>query len=87
MRKLLLISFLFYFHTVVFSQNLTDNLADALNESMQAQPADQVFLHLDRNLYHPGDTIRFQAYIRDRMSGIIGSESISLYSFLLNQGS
>ena len=42
-------------------------------------------MHLDRNLYYPGDTIRFQAYIRDRKSGIIGSESISLHSLLLNQ--
>jgi hypothetical protein len=84
-KKFCTLLFLFWFHIVVFSQNLTDNLTSALNQSMQNKPPDQVFLHLDRNHYHAGDTIRFQAYIRDRMSGIIGSESISLYSLLLNQ--
>ncbi len=49
------------------------------------QPADQVFLHLDRNLYHPGDTIMFQAYIRNRRTGVFETRSISLYSILLNQ--
>ena len=56
-----------------------------LNQIEKNIPSDQVFMHLDRNLYHPGDTIRFQAYIRDRKSGIVGAESISLYSLLLNQ--
>jgi hypothetical protein len=84
-KKLFTLLFLFFPHIVVFSQNLTDNLTSALNQSMQNKPPDQVFLHLDRNHYHAGDTIRFQAYIRDRMSGIAGSESISLFSLLLNQ--
>ncbi|HPT22309.1 MAG TPA: hypothetical protein PLR88_10210 [Bacteroidales bacterium] len=47
-------------------------------------PADQLFLHLDRNLYHPGDTVRFQAYIRDSQTGVIETKSISLYALLLN---
>jgi len=37
-------------------------------------------------LYQPGDTIRFQAYIRDRQTGIFETKSISLYSLLLNSG-
>jgi hypothetical protein len=48
------------------------------------QPSDQLFLHLDRNLYYTGDTIRFKAYIRDRQTGIFETKSISLYSLLLN---
>jgi alpha-2-macroglobulin-like protein len=47
-------------------------------------PADQLFLHLDRNLYHAGDTIRFKAYIRDSQTGVFETKSISLYALLLN---
>ena len=78
----LLLSFL---QLLTFSQGLTDSLVISLSHARYNQPSDQLFLHLDRNLYHPGDTIRFRAYIRDRKTGIIGSESISLYSLLLNQ--
>ena len=60
-------------------------MAGILNQIEKNIPSDQLYMHLDRNLYHPGDTIRFQAYIRDRKSGIMGSESISLHSLLLNQ--
>jgi hypothetical protein len=47
-------------------------------------PADQVFLHFSRNLYHPGDTIKFQAYVRDRTTGIFETKSLSLHALLLN---
>jgi hypothetical protein len=46
---------------------------------------DQVFLHTDRNMYSPGDTIRFQAYVRDRFTSSFGSESASLYALLFNE--
>ncbi|MCX6321503.1 MAG: carboxypeptidase-like regulatory domain-containing protein [Bacteroidia bacterium] len=45
---------------------------------------DQVFVHIDRNMYKPGDTIRFQAYIRDRFTNIFESNSVSLYAILYN---
>jgi hypothetical protein len=45
---------------------------------------DQVFVHIDRNMYKPGDTIRFQAYIRDRFTGIFESNSVSFYALLFN---
>lgn len=67
------------------SQYDTDNQFAANDLPGYCQPADQVFLHLDRNLYHPGDTVMFQAYIRNRRSGIFETRSISLYSVLLNQ--
>jgi len=59
---------------------------ESLLKPSSSIPADQVFLHLDRNLYQPGDTIRFQAYIRDRQTGIFETKSISLYVLLLNYG-
>ncbi|HNW57264.1 MAG TPA: hypothetical protein PKM69_05785 [Bacteroidales bacterium] len=70
---------------VSFSQGITDSITNALARLRDNQPSDQLFLHLDRNLYCPGDTIRFQAYVRDRTTGIFGSESVSLYALLLNQ--
>ena len=45
---------------------------------------DQVFVHLDRNMYKPDDTIRFQAYIRDRFTNVFESGSISFYALLYN---
>lgn len=45
---------------------------------------DQVFVHLDRNMYKPGDTIRFQAYIRDRFTNEFESKSVALYALLFD---
>jgi hypothetical protein len=41
---------------------------------------DQVFVHIDRNMYTPGDTIHFQAFIRDRFTNLFESTSVSLYT-------
>ncbi|MBN2814800.1 MAG: carboxypeptidase-like regulatory domain-containing protein [Bacteroidales bacterium] len=67
------------------SQYDTENQADTNDLPGYYQPADQVFLQLDRNLYHPGDTIMFQAYIRNRRNGVFETRSASLYTVLLNQ--
>ncbi len=45
---------------------------------------DQVFVHTDRNMYSPGDTIRFQTFIRDRYTNVFQSTSASLYALLFN---
>lgn len=45
---------------------------------------DQLFVHLDRNKYKPGDTIYFQAYIRDRFTNEFESQSVSLYALLFD---
>ncbi len=46
---------------------------------------DQVFVHLDRNIYSPGDTILFKAYVMNRFTGDFGSKSNSLYALLYNE--
>jgi hypothetical protein len=48
---------------------------------------DQLFVHLDRNKYKPGDTIYFQAYIRDRFTNEFVSQSVSLYALLFDDKS
>src|SRR5664280_3919774 len=45
---------------------------------------DELFVHLDRNKYKPGDTIYFQAYIRDRFTNEFESKSVSLYALLFD---
>jgi hypothetical protein len=47
--------------------------------------SDQVFVQLDRNSYRPGDTIFFQAYVRNRFTGNFESGSVSLYALLFNE--
>jgi len=59
-----------------------------INEGPQANdytPHDQLFLHIDRNIYSSGDTIRFHAYIRDRESGRIETKSRSLFVLLIDK--
>lgn len=46
---------------------------------------DQLFVHLDRNVYLPGDTLYFQAYVRNRYTTLFNSESTSLYALLTNE--
>jgi len=69
-----------HFQLVAYNQIIKGTILDyetikmtgILNQIEKNIPSDQLFMHLDRNLYHPGDTIRFQAYVRDRKSGIFG---------------
>jgi len=42
-------------------------------------PPDKVFLHTDRNLYYPGDTLYFQSYIANRFTGEFKTNSHSLW--------
>ncbi len=69
---------------ISYSQELKDQLSDILKKAWNDIPVDQLFVDSDRNLYHPGDTIWFEAYVRDRRSGIMETESASLYVILLD---
>jgi hypothetical protein len=84
MNRLLHFLFFLLILTNSFSQSLTGELKGMLDQIGKNLPADQLFLHLDRNLYHEGDTIRFQSYIRDSQTGVIETPSKSLYVLLLN---
>ncbi|MCB2196600.1 MAG: hypothetical protein KQH79_12125 [Bacteroidetes bacterium] len=68
----------------VNSQNAINNLNENFKKQSLEQPLDQVFIHLDRNQYYPGDTIRFQAYIRDRQTCVFETQSLSLYAMIVN---
>ena len=82
-KSVFFLLFLFISFTA-FSQHLHDKISSILNNISDNQPADQLFLHTDRNLYHSGDTIRFQAYIRDYQTGVFETGSLSLHVLLLN---
>jgi hypothetical protein len=84
MLRFFQLCFLFVISANSFSQNLAEKMTAILGQIGNNIPADQIFLHLDRNLYHGGDTIRFQAYIRDSQTGVFETPSKSLYVLLLN---
>ena len=58
--------------------------SDPLSSLQKTAGRDQVFVQLDRNIYRPGDTIFFQSFIKNRISGTFESNSISLYTLLFN---
>ncbi len=84
MKRLLQLLLLSIISVNSFSQSQSERITGILNQIGKNMPADQLFLHLDRNLYHGGDTIRFQVYIRDSQTGVIETPSKSLYALLLN---
>jgi hypothetical protein len=53
-----------------------------LLSQQKSKSADQVFVQLDRNMYRPGDSIYFQAYIRNRFTNLFETKSSSLYALL-----
>ena len=62
----------------------TSPIEKYLLSQQDSHSRDQVFVHTDRNMYNPGDTIHFQAYIRDRFTNIFESNSVSFYAILFN---
>ena len=84
MKRFVSILLLFFIYGNIFSQDRREKIHVLLNNISENQPADQLFIHTDRNLYHSGDTIRFQAYIRDYQTEVFETGSISLYVLLLN---
>ena len=81
-RTLHLLLLLFLISSNASSQNLAKELNSILTRINEKTPADQLFLNLDRNLYNPGDTIRFQSYISDSQTGVIETQSKSLFVLL-----
>lgn len=65
-------------------EKVTSSIEKYLLSQQKTQSADQLFVHLDRNMYRPGDTIYFQAYIRDRFTNEFESKSVSLYALLFD---
>jgi len=60
-------------------------IAKYLASRQKSKGSDQLFVQLDRNIYKPGDTIYFKAYIRDRFTGIFETKSVSMYALLFNE--
>ena len=55
-----------------------------LNFQQYSTGKEQVFVHTDRNRYAPGDTVYFQAYIRNRFTGDFTTSSLAFYAMLYN---
>lgn len=64
------------------SESFETSVASPLTSLQKTAGRDQVFVQLDRNIYRPGDTIFFQSFIKNRISGTFDSNSIALYTLL-----
>jgi hypothetical protein len=84
MRIIFTLIFLILSYVSCAAQSTEDTLLARLGLNGLQLPADQVFLHTDRNIYYPGDTIYFHAFIRDRQTGVFETGSISLYAMLVS---
>ncbi len=62
----------------------TPSIDHFLTSGQNTTCGDQLFVHLDRNKYRPGDTVFFQAYVRDRFSGVFRTKSLHMYALLFN---
>lgn len=84
-RKLLIYLLIFLFPLALCSaQDEYKIISDALNELSADIPADKVFLHTDRNMYYPGDTIFFQTWVEDRFTQRFETASLSAWTLLLD---
>ncbi|WP_017731188.1 TonB-dependent receptor plug domain-containing protein [Nafulsella turpanensis] len=70
----------------LFGQN-TPPVADEVHEKLlsyqQARPTEKAYLHTDKSIYSPGETIWFKAYLTDGSTLLPGSLSTILYVELL----
>ncbi len=66
------------------AQNAPETLSQILDNTKLKLPTDKLFLHTDRNLYRPGDTIFFQTYIENRFTQKFKTSSLSSWVMLLD---
>lgn len=66
------------------SNDFIQSMKETFSKFMAARPADRVYLHFDKPFYKPGETIWFQAYVRNesdfkasKKSGILHVEFIN----------
>jgi uncharacterized protein YfaS (alpha-2-macroglobulin family) len=85
-KKLWITNIVFFVLLSLNAQEPIDKYRSVLDTMSTHIPEDQVFIHTDKNLYHPGDTIFFQSYIQDRVLKKCQTISKSLYVLLQNSG-
>ena len=66
------------------AQKVPEPLSKILDNAQLKLPTDKIFLHTDRNLYRPGDTIYFQSYIENRFTQKFKTSSLSSWVLLLD---
>ena len=71
---------------IIESDSILNPVEKYLLSEQNTRSKDQIFVHLDRNKYKPGDTIFFQAYIRNRFTAQLETSSVTLYALLFNEG-
>jgi hypothetical protein len=83
MKRIIFISILSIFVGLITNAQF-DSIVSQLNNYNRKNLNEQVYLHSDRDVYYPGDTIWFKAYIRKRMFLNESNLSQELYVRLVN---
>lgn len=65
------------------TQKLPAKFLTNLEKSKSHIPLDKLYLHTDRNIYYPGDTVYFQTYFEDRFTQKLETSSRSSYVLLV----
>ncbi len=86
-QSLLLILLSVIFNLNGNAQALLSKLSNKLDYKKGQSPLDKLYLHTDRNIYYPGDTIYFQSYIEDRFTQKFETSSRSSYVMLVGPDS
>lgn len=73
-----LVLFLFVFSTVIANAQLLEEEKKAINNTI---PPESIFIHFDRTVYTPGDTVWFKAYLRQGVFPSIISTSLFIELF------
>jgi len=66
--------------TLSMSQNVSESIPDTLSNIS----AEKVFLHIDRNIYSPGDDIWYKAYLLDDLTFLPAESSSNLHVELIS---
>lgn len=77
---------LFFFQpaTQAQEQATLESVQDSILQQLVLYPQEKIHLHLDRNIYVPGERIWFKAYIVDALTHVSDSKSRFVYVELIN---
>lgn len=81
MKQLFSLIFLLLSSLSLFAQEKSpaETVHDKLNLYQRLRPTEKTYLHTDKNMYSPGETIWFKAYLADGSTHQPGTQSTVLY--------
>ncbi len=83
-RTLLLFHIIIFCVLTVHSQELADTVISRMNKQITLYPQEKISLHIDRNVFLPGDSICMKAYVTDAATLVPALKSQFVYVELLD---